>query len=138
MSKYDLNLYDPFFEDELFPMFKANNSHSNHLMRSDIKELDNEYELSVELPGVKKNDISLALDNGYLTVKYEHKDEVNKKEKGKYIKRERYYGEMSRSYYVGKNVKEEDISASYNDGVLKVIFPKEIKEHKEVKKIEIK
>ena len=91
--------------------------------------------MDIELPGYKKEDVRAELNNGYLTIsasKNENRDE--KDEKGNYIRRERYSGSCSRSFYVGENVKQEDIHAKFEDGVLKLVVPKEDKKKVEEKK----
>ena len=96
-----------------------------HVMKTDIHEHDDGYELDIDLPGFKKDEIQLALENGYLTVsttKGLEKNEENKK--GKLIRQERYSGTMTRSFYVGDAVTEEDIKAKFEDGVLKLSIPK--------------
>ncbi len=96
-----------------------------HVMKTDIHEHDGGYELDIDLPGFKKDEIQLALENGYLTVsttKGLEKNEENKK--GKLIRQERYSGTMTRSFYVGDAVTEEDIKAKFEDGVLKLSIPK--------------
>ena len=101
-------------------------------MKTDVKETDQGYELDIELPGYKKEDVRAQLKDGYLTVqaaKNMNNDEKN--EQGAYIRRERYAGTMSRSFYVGDNVTEEDIHAKFEDGILKLSVPK-----KEAKKVE--
>ena len=95
------------------------------MMKTDIRETDEGYELDIDLPGFKKDEIQAELKNGYLTVsaaKGLDKDEQNKK--GEYIRRERYTGSMSRSFYVGEHLNEEDIKAKYEDGILKLSVPK--------------
>ena len=95
------------------------------MMKTDIRETDEGYELDIDLPGFKKDEIQAELKNGYLTVsgaKGLDKDEQNKK--GEYIRRERYSGSMSRSFYVGEHLNEEDIKAKYEDGILKLSIPK--------------
>ena len=94
-------------------------------MKTDIKEMDNGYELIIDLPGFKKDEISIELENGYLTVsaaKGLDKDEEDKK--GKYIRKERYAGAMQRSFYVGEDITEEDIKAKFKHGLLKLFVPK--------------
>ena len=94
-------------------------------MKTDVKEMSQSYEIDIDLPGFKKEDINAKLDNGYLTIqasKSQSKDE--KDEEGKYIRRERYSGAMSRSFYVGNGVKQEDIHAKFEDGILKLTIPK--------------
>ena len=102
-----------------------------HIMRTDVKEHDDKYEVDIELPGFKKEDVSAKLENGYLTIsaaKGVDKDEKN--DKGVYIRRERYAGQCARTFYVGEDVKQEDIKAKFEDGILKVTIPKV--EHKAV------
>ena len=98
------------------------------MMKTDIKEKEDSYELAVDLPGFKKDEISIDLSNGYLTIeaaKGLDKDEEDKK--GRYIRRERYAGSMSRSFYVGDDVRSEDVSAKFEDGILKISVPKAAK-----------
>ena len=99
---------------------------ANQIMKTDVKETDNAYELDIDLPGFKKDEVTAKLENGYLTIsatKGMNKDEQNKE--GKYIRRERYAGAMSRSFYIGENVQQEDIHAKFEDGILKLTVPKE-------------
>ena len=110
-------------------------------MKTDIQEVENSYVLKIDIPGAKKENISLKLNNGYLEISYtvsnENEDDKNH---GRFLRKERYYGSMSRSFYVGEDYKEKDISATYNDGVLTITLPKleEIKKVNEPTKIEIK
>ena len=95
------------------------------MMKTDVKETDSSYEVDIDLPGFKKDEINAKLENGYLTIsaaKGLDKDEKDKK--GKYIRKERYAGAMSRSFYVGDAVTQEDIKAKYEDGILKLAIPK--------------
>ena len=98
-------------------------------MKTDVKEVEGNYELSVEIPGFNKEDISASLKNGYLTISAKHeenKDEKDEKdEQDKYIRRERRFGSCQRSFFVGDAITEEDIKASYNNGILKLTLPKE-------------
>ena len=99
--------------------------HAQNLMKTDVKETEDAYEIDVDLPGFKKDEISLELNNGYLTISTEkslEKDEENKK--GKMLRQERYSGVMQRSFFVGEHLTEEDIKASYENGVLHVMIPK--------------
>ncbi len=124
------NLFDDFMDDAFERnFFGARNplygKHSKNLMKTDVKETDKSYELDIDLPGFKKDEITAHLENGYLTVsaaKGVDKDEKDKE--GHYIRRERYSGSMSRSFYVGDAVKEEEIHAKYEDGILKLSIPK--------------
>ena len=99
--------------------------HAGNVMKTDVKETETCYEVDIDLPGFKKDEINAKLDNGYLTIsaaKGLDKDEKDKK--GKYIRKERYAGSMSRSFYVGEGVTEEDIKAKYEDGILRLVVPK--------------
>ncbi|GLB30874.1 molecular chaperone Hsp20 [Lacrimispora amygdalina] len=98
---------------------------TKEFMKTDVKEVDNGYELDIDLPGFQKDDIKARLTDGYLTItasKGENKEEKDKE--GRYIRRERYSGSMSRSFYVGNAVKEEDIRARFENGILKLSVPK--------------
>ena len=121
-------LFDNFMDDFGFPSVDriAASKNTSNLMRTDIKETADSFELEVELPGYKKEDVKAHLKDGYLTVNVS-KEENNdvKDEAGKYIRRERYSGSMSRSFYVGEDVQESDIKAKFEDGILKLAFPKE-------------
>ena len=128
---FNENLFDNFFDDDFMmpSMFGKNDplygKHAKNVMKTDVRETEDSYELDVDLPGFKKDEVNVELKNGYLTIqaaKGLDKDETDKK--GKYIRQERYAGACSRSFYVG-NVKPEDVKAKYEDGVLSVIVPKE-------------
>ena len=125
---YGENMFDDFFDDEFFgahnPLF---GKRARNLMKTDIRETDDAkaYRLAVDLPGFKKDEISLDLKDGYLTIRAAKgldKDEEDKK--GRVLRQERYAGSCARSFYVG-NVKAEDIKAKYEFGVLTVLVPKE-------------
>ena len=122
------DLFDlPFYDDSKVEK-KLYGRHAKNLMKTDIKEMDNGYELIIDLPGFKKDELHLELNDGYLTISAEKgldKDEKDKNDK--YIRRERYAGSMSRSFYVGENMKEEDIHAKYENGILTLDVPKEQK-----------
>ena len=135
-SIFGENLFDDFFND--FPFYgeremkdaekKLYGKNANHIMKTDVKEQDNGYEVIVDLPGFKKDEISAKLDDGYLTIsasKGLDKDEKTKE--GKYIRKERYAGAMSRSFYVGDEVTQADIKARYEDGILRLSVPKKEK-----------
>ena len=138
-SIFGENLFDDFMNDFSFPTFpnvdkELYGKHAKNLMKTDVKETENAYEIDIDLPGFKKDEISIELENGYLTVsaaKGLDKDEEDKK--GKYIRKERYAGAMSRSFYVGEGVTQEDIKAKYEDGILRLSVPK-----KEAKAVENK
>ncbi|MBR5756367.1 MAG: Hsp20/alpha crystallin family protein [Firmicutes bacterium] len=130
-SLFGESLFDDFFNDwerpvrSLAPARTANTA----VMRTDVREKEGSFELDIDLPGYKKEDVKAELKDGYLTVsavKNEDKDE--KDENGKYLRRERFYGSCSRSFYVGENLKEEDIKAKFEDGILKLSVPKKAKE----------
>lgn len=125
-SIFGENLFDDFFDGFTSPVAKLG-SFSNHstTMKTDIKELEHGYELDIDLPGVKKEDVKAELKNGYLTVNATHGSQSDEKnDEGKYIRRERYYGSVSRSFYVGEQVKQEDIRAKFENGILKLFVPK--------------
>ena len=99
--------------------------HAQHMMKTDVKELEDSYEVDVDLPGFKKDEIHLELNNGYLTISTEKTlEKDNEGQKGKMLRQERYSGVMQRSFFVGEHLTEEDIKASYDSGVLHVIIPK--------------
>ena len=140
-SIFNDNLFDNFFD---FPFYddraerqaekKLYGHRAANLMKTDIKETDSGFELEMDLPGFKKDEIGIELENGYLTVsaaKGLDKDEEDKK--GKYIRKERYAGAMQRSFYVGENLTQEDIKAKYENGILRLSVPK-----KEAKPVETK
>ena len=113
------------------PLYGKN---AKNMMKTDIREHDSGYELDIDLPGFKKDEINVDLENGYLTIsaaKGLDKDEKN--EEGKYIRRERYAGAMQRSFYVGDAITHEDIRARFEDGILRLSIPK-----KDAKAIETK
>ena len=108
---------------------KLYGKHAAQLMKTDIHENEDDYELDIDLPGFKKEDINLSLENGYLVI--EAGKSLEKEKKGKAIRKERYEGSMQRSFYVGEDVKEEDIKAKFEDGVLKLTVPKKEKTSEE-------
>ncbi len=134
------NLFDDFMDDAFERNFFGGRNplygkHSKNIMKTDVKETDNGYELDIDLPGFKKDEISAHLEDGYLTVsaaKGLDKDEKDKE--GHYIRRERYSGSMTRSFYVGNAVTEEDIKAKYENGILSLSIPKKDQKAVEAKK----
>lgn len=134
------NLFDDFMDDNFERNFFGSRNplygkHSKNLMKTDVKETDNGYELDIDLPGFKKDEITAHLEDGYLTVsaaKGVDKDEKDKE--GRYIRRERYSGSMTRSFYVGNAVTEQDIKAKYEDGILSLSIPKKDPKAIEAKK----
>lgn len=133
-SIFNENLFDDFMED--FPFYndrdmkkvekKLYGHHAGNVMKTDVKESESGYELEMDLPGFKKEDIKVSLDNGYLTIHAEKGLDENEEEKktGKYIRRERYSGACERSFYVGENVKQEEIKGEFKHGILKLNIPK--------------
>lgn len=130
-------LVDPFF-GSLFNLPFYSDKRAGQIMKTDVKEDDKGYQLSVEVPGFNKNQIKLDLDEGYLTISA-HKDKNNdeKDKNGKFLRKERFSGSYQRSFYLG-DIKEENISAELNNGVLSVFIPKETKPENTKKTIEIK
>ena len=131
-SIFGENLFDDFFGDPFGMMPRGRDplygKHARNLMRTDVRETEDTYELDVDLPGFKKDEVTLELKNGVLTiqaVKGLDKDETDKK--GKYIRQERYAGACSRSFYVGDAVEPEDVSAKFEDGILTISVPKNVK-----------
>lgn len=121
------NLFEDFFDDFARPIRKPvrYNTPATTTMKTDVKENENSYELDIDLPGYKKEDVRAELKNGYLTISATTKDENDEKdENGRYIRRERYYGSCSRSFYVGEEVGQEEIKAKFEDGILKISVPK--------------
>ena len=129
------DLFDNFFGDDDF--FKK----EHNLMKTDIKEKKDKYEIMMDLPGYEKDNIDLKLNNGYLeiTAKVENEENETDKEE-RFVRRERFYGECARSFYVGEDVTEEDIEAEFKNGTLKIEVPKKevTKKLPETKKIAIK
>ncbi len=130
-SIFGENLFDDFFNDPFAMMVPQGRDplygkHAKNLMKTDVRETEDSYELDVDLPGFKKDEVNLELKEGYLTIsaaKGLDKNESDKK--GKYIRQERYAGACSRSFYVGKNVEPDEVSAKFEDGILQISVPKE-------------
>ena len=116
--RHDFDLWDEMFRD---PFFTEGES---KLMKTDIKEKKDRYLIDIDLPGYEKEGIKIEIQEGYLTVHAKVDKEEDDKEKGKYVRKERYTGECSRSFYVGDNVKEEDIKAKFHNGTLTLEVPK--------------
>ena len=135
-SLFTENLFDDFFNDFDEDFFGKKNplygKHARNMMKTDVRETEKTYELDIDLPGFKKDEIQIELKDGYLTVSAEKgldKDEEDKK--GKYIRKERYAGALSRTFYLGEEIREEEIKAKFENGILSVSIPKE-----EEKKVE--
>ena len=126
-SIFGESLFDEFFDDFARPAKSVArvNASVPAVMRTDVKESDTGYELDIDLPGYKKEDVQAQLKDGYLTITASTKSNGDQKdEAGKYIRRERYYGTCSRSFYVGEDIEQEDIKAKFEDGILKIGVPK--------------
>lgn len=130
-SVFGESLFDDFMDDFfndgfMTPAYRQAKAPAGRpMMRTDVKELEHGYQLDIDLPGYGKDEVKVQLKEGYLTVnatKAQSKDE--KDEKGRYVRRERYTGSMSRSFYVGENVTDADIKARFKDGILTLDIPK--------------
>ncbi len=130
-SIFGENLFDDFFED--FPMPREFRNVDRRLygknaareMKTDVHEHEDHYEVDIDLPGFKKDEITLSLENGYLTVNAaKGMDKEEKDKKGKLIRQERYAGSMQRTFYVGDGLTETDVSARFENGVLSLNLPK--------------
>ena len=128
------DFFDPFWNDAALE--RAMNREARgafgkrgaNMMKTDVKQTDNGYEVAVDLPGCKKEDVQMDLNDGYLTIsaaKGLDKDQEDKK--GKYIRQERYAGACSRSFFVGEGIEPRDVSAKFEDGILRVSLPKQVK-----------
>ncbi len=129
---------DPWFDEKEFKdMQKKLYGHrAKNVMSTDVKEVENGYELEMDLPGFKKDEIKASVENGYLTISAARGLDENEKDKksGKYIRRERYAGACERSFYVGEGISQDDIKASFQHGILKLFIPKEPEKSVEEKK----
>ena len=133
VPRRNFDLFDDFFDDNFF------NKKEKNLMKTDIKEKKDKYVIEMDLPGFEKENIKLELNNGYLTISGKQENKIDEEEE-KFVHKERFYGECTRSFFVGDNIKEEDIDAEFKNGILKIDIPKkeEQKELSETKQIEIK
>ena len=145
-SIFGENLFDDFFDDD-FAMFHEHGGrdplygkHAKNLMKTDVRETEDSYELDIDLPGFKKDEIDLDLNDGYLTISAaKGLDKDTEDKKGKYIRQERYAGTCSRSFFVGETVAPEEVSAKFEDGILRITLPKKTeKKLPETKTIAIK
>lgn len=114
----DFDLFDDLFKDPFFT------NHENKVMKTDIKENENGYAIVVDLPGYEKDNIKIDVEEGYLTIHASMCEEDNEENNGKFVRRERYFGECSRSFYVGENIETEDVKATFKNGTLKLEIPK--------------
>ncbi len=128
-KRNEFDLFDDMFIE---PFFDRKES---RLMKTDIKEKSDNYIIDLDLPGYEKENIEIEMENGYLRVTAKTSKDIDESnEEEKYIHKERFYGECSRSFYVGENLKEEDIKASFKNGILSLTFPKEKQKQLEEKK----
>lgn len=116
--RHSFDLFDDMFGDSFF------NEGESKLMKTDIKEKKDKYIIDIDLPGYEKDGIKLDIQDGYLTVHASVNKEEKDEEKGKFVRKERYVGECSRSFYVGKEVTEEDIRAKFKNGTLSIEVPR--------------
>ena len=123
------NIFDEVFNDPFF----SESERVSKLMKTDVQEVDGNYLLEIDVPGYDKENIQLELNDGYLTVTAT-KNEDNETKKAKYLKRERFSGICSRSFFVGEDVKEEVIKANFKNGILSITFPKEVQKQVQEKK----
>ncbi len=132
-KRNEFDLFEDMFAD---PFFERKES---KIMKTDIKEKGNNYIIEVDLPGYDKENIEIEMENGYLKVTAKTSQNVDESdEEEKYIHKERFYGECSRSFYVGNSIKEEDVKASFKNGILSLSIPKEEqKKLEEKRKIQI-
>ncbi|HLS99998.1 MAG TPA: Hsp20/alpha crystallin family protein [Acholeplasma sp.] len=133
LFKKDRDIFDDFFEDFNSWPFQQN----TNLMKTDIREHENKYMLDVELPGFAKEDIKVSLLDGYLEIEAEKREDNKQKEKGNFLRRERFYGHVKRSFYVG-NIELEQINGSFENGVLHLEIPKENQVSTQKKYLELK
>ena len=128
-SLFGESLFDRFFDDSLEKEFFGTHNplygkHAKNLMKTDVKDVNDHYEVAVDLPGFQKDEVNVELENGYLTISAaKGLDKDQKDDEGHYIRQERYSGSCSRSFYVG-DIQSEDIHAKYEDGILKLALPK--------------
>ena len=122
-----VDIFDEVFNDPFF------SEKENKIMKTDVKEKDGSYILEIDIPGYDKEDIQIELQDGYVTVTATKNEEKEDKH-AKYLKRERFSGMCSRSYYAGENIKEEDIKANFKNGILTIEFPKEVEKRVEERK----
>lgn len=130
--------FDSVFDD-FFPSIRSNAETNNGFMipRVDIEENENSYLITADLPGIKKEDLHVELNNGMLTIRAQHEESSEEKKEGVVIRRERRTGSYSRSFNVGKGVSEEGIKGEFNDGVLKLTVPKASQVEPQTKRIQI-
>ncbi len=129
--KRDVDIFDSIFDD---PFFDGRREKRHEIMKTDVKEKDGNYIIDIDVPGYEKEDIQIELENGYLTVTAKANKKVDEEDKDGYVYRERFVGECSRSFYTGDKLKQEDIKASFKNGTLTLVFPKDEPKEIETKK----
>ena len=123
-SIFGENLFDNFMDGFPFGNYRSDSTFTS-LMKTDIRDTDQGYQLDIEMPGFKKEDIKAELKDGYLTIQAQtNQDRDEKDDKGRYIRRERYSGSCQRRFYVGREITQEDIRARFDNGILKLTVPK--------------
>lgn len=114
----DFDVFGDVFNDPFF------GGHENKVMKTDIEEKDDKYLIDIDLPGYEKENIKMSIEEGYLTISAHTTNKKDEKENGKFVRRERYSGSCSRSFYVGDEIKSEDIKANFKNGILRIEIPK--------------
>ena len=139
-KRNSFDLFDDFFDDDFFPRHEFFSKKERNLMKTDIKEKKDKFILEIDLPGFEKDRINISLEKGYLNIHAKVNKEEKKDDDEKFVRRERFFGECSRSFYVGEDIKEEEIHAEFKNGILRIEIPKKeaISGTKEVKQIPIK
>ncbi len=122
--KNEFDLLDEMFRDPFFI------GEENKVMKTDIREKDNNYIIDIDLPGYQKENIKIQIEDGYLTVQATADSNKEDTENGNFVRRERYWGECSRSFYVGEEIKQEDVKASFKNGILQLEVPKKQEDKK--------
>ncbi len=134
VPRNSFDLFDDFFDDSIFQ------KNTRNMMKTDIKEKKDKYLVEVDLPGFERENINLSLDKGYLNIKAKVEENEDNDEDEKFVRKERFYGECSRSFYIGEDIGEQDIKAEFKNGILRIEVPKKElnNQNNEVKQIEIK
>lgn len=133
--KYTVSRNNDLFDDIFDNMFRTPTTYNQAVMKTDVHEKDGKYILEVEIPGYKKEDVKISLFNGTLTINAEHNETNEEKDaKGRILRQERYSGTCSRSFYVGDAIRDTDVKASFENGILKIEIPTEQKKEEETKK----
>ena len=133
--KYTVSRNNDLFDDIFDNMFRTPTFTNNAVMKTDVHEKDGKYLLDIEIPGYKKEDVKISLFNGTLTINAEHHETNEEKDaKGRILRQERYTGTCTRSFYVGDAIKDTDVKASFDNGILRIEIPTEQKKEEETKK----